>query len=64
MASFTAAGERRCAQSLADDAEAGTIARYQRAREVARLITDVVARADARARLEAALRGTAPWRPR
>ncbi len=35
MASFTAAGERRCAQTVADDAEAGTIARYQRAREVA-----------------------------
>jgi len=62
MASFTAAGERRCTQTLPDDAEAGTIARYQRAREVAQLITDAVARADSRARLEAALRSARPWR--
>jgi hypothetical protein len=63
MASFTAAGERSCAQTVADDAEAGTIARYQRPREVARLITDTIARADSRARLDAALRSTDPWRP-
>ncbi len=62
MASFTAAGERRCAQSLADDAEARTIARYQRAREVVQFITDAVARADLRACLEAALRSARPWR--
>ena len=53
---LTPTAERRLAQQLADDAEAGTVAAYERARTLARLVAEAAARADALARLDLALR--------
>jgi hypothetical protein len=48
--------DRRLAQQLVDDAETARVARYRRARGLAHLLADAVARADSLARLETALR--------
>ena len=53
---------RRPDQVTADAAEANAVQRYIRQRQFASLLSDVVARAEARGRLETALRLLVPGR--